>query len=84
MENKEKQLTVLREKLENYKAKGKKEVTLELAKFEADYLVQLGYVIEPYLYKIWTKQFDRYRSINNSLIRDIHIKNMEKRASLRG
>ena len=73
MENKNNELQTLVDKLEQYRKKGKKKITLELNPVEAKYLSKY-YVLEPYLYKIYTKRFTNIRSINNSLIREIHQK----------
>lgn len=69
--NNEEELNVLVEKIKKLESKGKKRVTIGLSTNDAEYLINLGYALEPFLYKIWTKHII---SANNSLLRKIEHK----------
>lgn len=65
----------LKRQLALYKAQGKKELIWKLSIERKEYIENLGYTVEPYLFEITTKPFHNIRLIKYSLIRDVYYKN---------
>lgn len=62
----------LKYKLRELKMRRTKSIAWRLTKEEREYIENLGYRVEPYLYEIRTRTFTDLFEINNSLVRDIH------------
>ena len=74
MKNKDYKNKKLKEDLRRCKASGKKYLDWKLSYSQVEYIQELGYVVEPYLYEITTKTFFRLHDINESIIKEIHYK----------
>lgn len=72
----------LKRQLALYKAQGKKELIWKLSIDRKEYIENLGYTIEPYLFEITTKPFYNIRCIKNSLIKDIYYTNKQGKRTL--
>lgn len=79
MKNKDFQYVKLREQLRRYKTNGTKVLEWRLTYQEIKIIEDIGYRIEPYLYLITTREFFKIGKINNSLIKEIHLKSKEKK-----
>lgn len=71
--NKQDRLLKLKKDLQKEKDSGKKKKEWRLTPEQAEYVKSLGYRIEPYLYRIKTRQFKEIYSIKSPLLKDIHF-----------
>lgn len=71
----------LKRQLALYKAQGKKELIWKLSIDRKEYIENLGYTIEPYLFEITVKPYN-IRCIKNSLIKDIYYTNKQGKRTL--
>lgn len=71
--NKQDRLLKLKKDLQKEKDLGKKKKEWRLTPEQAEYVKSLGYRIEPYLYRIKTRQFEKIHLIKSVLIKDIHF-----------
>lgn len=66
-------------KYELSKLKGKnsrdKSLIWKLNDNQIDYIIRLGYSVEPYLYAIKTKRFHNVKGLEHPILKEIHYKN---------
>lgn len=72
MKKEDNKLCQLKYKLRELKMRRIRSITWRLTKEEREYIEDLGYRVEPYLYEVRTKTFPNLFEIKNSLIRSIH------------
>ena len=72
----------LKRQLVLYKAQGKKELIWKLSIDRKEYIENLGYTIEPYLFEITTKPFHNIRCIKKPLIKEIYYTNKQGKQTL--
>lgn len=52
----------------------KKSLLWKLTDEQVEFIIRLGYEVEPYLYKIETKMFKKAKNLNENILKEIHYK----------
>ena len=75
MTKKEYALKRLKDQLREKKNRGCKSLIWKLNKDQKEFVQNLGFKVDPYLYEITTKTFYNIRSLKSTLLKDIHFLN---------
>jgi len=69
------ELKYLKHDLRQKREAGIKVLEWKLTAEKKEYIENLGYRVEPYLYEIKTKKFYNVRNLQSTLLKDLHYKN---------